>query len=105
MFNQCILTTMTYGSETWSLTKDLEQKLVTSQRARCRIYLCEKKSITKSYARKQRLKTSWRRKSENQSGDGLGMYVARLQDNRWTNRLTEWQPGMGKRRRGRQKRR
>ena len=33
MFNQCILTTMTYGSETWSLTKDLEQKLVTTQQA------------------------------------------------------------------------
>ena len=33
LFNQCILTTMTYGSETWSLTKELEQKLVTTQRA------------------------------------------------------------------------
>ena len=32
-------------------------------------------------------------------------HVARLKDNRCTNRLTEWQRRMGRRRRGRQKRR
>ena len=32
-------------------------------------------------------------------------HVARFQDNRWTYRLTEWQPREGKRKRGRQKRR
>lgn len=29
-------------------------------------------------------------------------HVARLQDNRWTQRITEWQPRNGKRSRGRQ---
>ena len=30
-------------------------------------------------------------------------HVARMNDNRWTKRLTDWQPRTGKRRRGRQK--
>ena len=33
IFNQCVLPTMTYGCETWNITKFLEQKLVTAQRA------------------------------------------------------------------------
>ena len=32
-------------------------------------------------------------------------HLIRSQDDRWTKRLTEWQPRVGKRRRGRQKRR
>ena len=32
-------------------------------------------------------------------------HLSRRDDNRWTQRLTEWQPRTGKRRRGRQKRR
>ena len=33
IFDQCALTTMTYGAETWSTTKEIEQKLRTTQRA------------------------------------------------------------------------
>ena len=33
VFNQCVLPTMTYGCETWTTTKFLEQKLTTAQRA------------------------------------------------------------------------
>ena len=33
VFNQCVLPAMTYGSQTWSLTKALLKKLETSQRA------------------------------------------------------------------------
>ena len=32
-FNNCVLPTMTYGCQTWSLTKALVKKLETSQRA------------------------------------------------------------------------
>ena len=32
VFNQCVLPTMTYGCQTWSLTKALVKKLETSQR-------------------------------------------------------------------------
>ena len=33
LFNQCVLPAMTYGCQTWSLTKALIKKLETSQRA------------------------------------------------------------------------
>ncbi|GFR87002.1 endonuclease-reverse transcriptase [Elysia marginata] len=33
---------------------------------------------------------------------GIVSHVARLEDNRWTQRVTEWQPRNGKRSRGRQ---
>ena len=33
VFNQCVLPAMTYGCQTWSLTKALVKKLETSQRA------------------------------------------------------------------------
>ncbi len=33
VYNQCVLPTMTYGSETWSLTKYSETKLQSAQRA------------------------------------------------------------------------
>ena len=33
MFDQCVIPTMTYGAETWTTTKQLEQNLITAQRA------------------------------------------------------------------------
>ncbi len=32
VYNQCILLVLTYGSETWRLTKELERKLRSAQR-------------------------------------------------------------------------
>ena len=32
VFNQCIIPTMTYGCQTWTLTKDIVNKMVVSQR-------------------------------------------------------------------------
>ncbi len=32
VYNQCILPVLTYGSETWRLTKELERKLRSAQR-------------------------------------------------------------------------
>ncbi len=34
LYNHCILPVLTYGSETWCLTKDLERKLRRTQRGR-----------------------------------------------------------------------
>ena len=33
MYDQCVIPTMTYGAETWTTTKQLEQELITAQRA------------------------------------------------------------------------
>jgi hypothetical protein len=106
IFDQCVLTTMTYGAETWSTTKEMEQKLRTAQRAmerkmlhlslRDRVKHTEIRKITQVKDIIEKIKeTKWR----------WAGHLSRTQDNRWTMRLTEWQPRTGKRRRGRQKRR
>ena len=33
MYNQCVIQIMTYRAKTWTTTKQLEQKLITAQRA------------------------------------------------------------------------
>ncbi len=39
VYNQCILPVLTYGAETWRLTKELERKLRSAQRGMERIML------------------------------------------------------------------
>ena len=106
MYNQCVLPTMTYGAETWSTTQDLEQKLITTQRAmerrmlgitiRDRVRNSEIRSKTGVKDIMERIgEAKWR----------WAGHVASKNDNRWTKRITEWQPRTGKRRRGRQRRR
>ena len=93
---------MTYGCQTWSLNKQLTNKPRTTQRAMGReklglklqdkIPCSEIRNRTKiigitEYVLKQR----WR----------WAGHTARMKDNRWTKRCTEWQPRRGKRSRGR----
>ena len=106
VFNQCVLPAMTYGAETWATTKETEQKLQVTQRAmerkmlkisiRDRISCVEirRRTGVKDIIEKiHEMKWKW------------AGHIARMVDNRWTKRMTEWQPRIGKRRRGRQKRR
>ena len=106
VFDQCVLPTMTYGCETWITTKFLEQKLRSAQRAmerkmlnitlRDKVRCSEIRNRTKVKDIIEKIKEAkWR----------WACHLARREDNRWTKRLTEWQPRAGKRRRGRQKRR
>ena len=103
VFDQCILPTMTYGCQTWSLTKANAQKMRTAQRAmerkilniklKDKITCREIRSKTKiqdvvAFAKKQKWKWAG--------------HVARYEDNRWTKRITDWQPREGKRSRGSQ---
>ena len=106
VYDQCVLTTIVYGAETWSTTREMEQKLITTQRAmerkmlsislRDRVRHTEIRKRTKVKDIMEKIKESkWR----------WAGHIARTVDNRWTKRLTDWQPRTGKRRRGRQKRR
>ena len=106
LFNQCVLSTITYGSETWSLTKELEQKLITTQRAmeRKMMNLSLRDRVNHKIIRQKTGVTDIMEKVRQSKWRWAG-HVARFQDNRWTHRLTEWQPREGKRKRGRQKRR
>ena len=104
--DQCILPTMTYGCQTWSLNKQMTNKLRTAQIAmeRKMLDLKLKDKIPCSEIRKRTqiidiieytLKQKWK----------WAGHIARLKDNRWTRRCTEWQPRRGKRSRGRPSRR
>ena len=106
VMDQCILPTMTYGCQIWSLNKQMTNKLRTSQKAmeRKMLDLKLKDKIPCSEIRKRTkiidiieytLKQKWK----------WAGHIARLKDNRWTRRCTEWQPRRGKRSRGRPSRR
>ena len=104
VFNQQVLPVLTYGSESWSLTKTLERKLRTTQRGMERIMV--------GVTLRDRKRASWIRE-QTRVDDVIGTikkkkwtwagHVMRRRDNRWTVRLTEWQPRDGKRSQGRQR--
>ena len=106
VYNQCVLPTMTYGSETWSLTKYLETKLQTAQRAmeRQMLHISLRDKVKCTTIRQLTGVADILIKIKQSKWRWAG-HVARRNDNRWTKRMLEWQPRMGKRRRGRQKRR
>ena len=92
-----------YGCQTWSLTKNLASKLRVAQRAMERKMLNLKvkdKVPCKEIRERTRLKDVVEF-AERQKWKWAG-HIARTKDNRWTRRVTEWQPRTGKRSRGRQ---
>ena len=107
VMHQCVLPTMTYGCQTWSLNKQTTNKLRTAQRAMERKMLDLKlqDKIPCSEIRKRTkiiditeytLKEKWK---------WVG-HIARMKDNRCpTKCCTEWQLRRGKRSRGRPSRR
>ena len=100
---ELFLPTMTYGCQMWSLTKATTQRLRTAQRAMERKML-KAKLKDKIPCREIRAKTNIKdvvKFAAKQKWKWAG-HVARLNDNRWTKRITDWQPRYGKRSRGRQ---
>ena len=97
---------MTYGAEVWSTTKEIEQKLITTQRAmeRRMLNISLHDKVRHAIIRNQTRVKDIIEKIKEMKWRWAG-HISRIQDNRWTKRLTEWQPRIGKRRRGRQVRR
>ena len=90
VFDQCVLPSMTYGCQTWSLTKAMGQKLKTAQRAMERTILKLKiKDGVPCMGIRNRtgiqdigqlpLEQKWK----------WAGHVARLNNNSWTPRVTE----------------
>ena len=93
---------MTYGAETWSLTKQAQKKLAAAQtkmeRSMPNITYHERKKntwvraktgVTDMIKTTRRMKWSW------------AGHISRLKDDRWTKRITTWKPYGRKRLRGR----
>lgn len=102
----CIIPTLTYGSQTWTLTKEQELKIQRCQRRMERkildIKLVDKvrneelrlrSGIEEAHKQARELKWRW------------GGHVARLPADRWAYATTIWDPRRGKRGRGRPRRR
>ena len=100
VMDQCVLPTMTYGCQTWSLNKQMTNKQRTAQRAMERKMLdlklqdkipySEIRKRTKIIDVEYTLKQKWK----------WAGHIARMKDNWWTKYCTEWQPRRGKRSRG-----
>ncbi|KAG7307782.1 hypothetical protein JYU34_006375 [Plutella xylostella] len=98
VFNQCVLPTLTYGAETWTLTKTGMHKIKVAQRAMERTMLgislvdripnVEIRRRTKVEDVGRRItKLKWR----------WAGHLARREDGRWTKAVSEWWPREGRR--------
>ena len=106
IFNKCIIPTITYGSETWSLRKIDKVRLARTQRKMERSLL-NIKLVEKVSNEELRRKTNFmdvvevcKKKKWKWAG-----HVQRMKNDRWTKRATERYPRNYKRRKGRQKQR
>ena len=100
VYNQCIQAALTYGCQTWALTKRMQERLRTTQKSmeRAMIGITRRDRKTNVWVRQQtgtqdiiarikQLKWQW------------AGHVARASDNRWTKIVTEWIPLENKRKR------
>ena len=89
----CILPVLTYGAETWRLTKRIQTKLRTTERAMERkmigVTLRDKKRAEwiREQTRVKDILVEIKKKKWTWAG-----HVMRRQDNRWSLRVTEWIP-------------
>ena len=99
VYNSCVLPAMTYGAETWTLTKQAQNNLAVAQTkmetSMLNItykdqHLGQGEDKTHRYnLHCEKMKWSW-------EGN-----INRLKDDRWTSRVTTWRPCDKKRRQGR----
>ncbi len=103
VYNQCILPVLTYGSETWCLTKELERKLRSAHRGmeRRMLGITWRDKKRASWIREQTKVEDFLMTNKNKKWTWAG-HIMRRHDNRWIMRVTEWQPRNGRRNQGRQ---
>lgn len=102
LFNQCVLPTMTYGAETWTLTQKTVHKMRVAQRAMERTMLgirLQDRVRNTEIRRRTKVKDIGERVVELKwSWAG---HMARRGDGRWSTAITEWWPRLGRRNVGR----
>ena len=93
VYNSCVLPAMTYGAETWTLTKQAQNKLAAAQTKmersmlnitykdrRTNIWVRERTKLIDIIYNVRKMKWSW------------AGHINRLKDDRWTSRVTTWRP-------------
>ena len=99
VYNSCVLPAMTYGAETWTLTKEARNKLAATQTKmersmlnitykdiKTNIWVRERTQLIDIINTVRKMKWSW------------AGHINRLKDDRWTSRVTAWRPYDKKRR-------
>jgi len=101
-----IMPAMTYGAETWSLTNNQKQKLAVAQRSmeRAMLNITWRDKIRNEVIRSTTKVKDIIEKAEQTKGQWAG-HLARMKNNKWAKRTTEWWPRERSRARGRPKRR
>ena len=102
VYNSCLLPAMTYGAETWTLTKQAQNKLeatqtkmersmlnITYKDRKTNIWVRERTKLIDIIYTVRKMKWSW------------AGHINRLKDDQWTSRVTTWRPYDKKRRQGR----
>ena len=95
VYNSCVLPAMTHGAETWTLTKQAQNKMersmvnITYKDRRTNIWVRERTKVTDIMYTVRKVRWSW------------AGHINRLKDNRWTSRATTWRPYDRKIRQGR----
>ncbi|CAG9088762.1 unnamed protein product [Plutella xylostella] len=102
VFNHCVLPVMTYGAETWCFTKGLIHKLRVAQRAmeRAMLGVSLRDRIRNEEIRRRTKVTDIAKRISTLKWQWAG-HVARRADDRWSRKVLEWRPRVGKRRVGR----
>ena len=101
-----ILPSLTYGSETWALTKHQKGKLAAAQRSMERSILnVTLKDKIRNDVIRERTKVKDVIKETREKKSRWAGHVARMENHRWAKITTEWTPREGRRARGRPKRR
>ncbi|KAJ4435614.1 hypothetical protein ANN_18230 [Periplaneta americana] len=104
VFEKCVFPVLLYDCQTWSLNEKLKQMVKVCQR---KMELKIMQVTVKDRIRNVDLRKNTGMKDAVQVEDELkwkwGGHVARLRDTQWTNRVTMWDPRIGKRSAGRQR--
>ena len=92
-----ILPAMTYGAETWTLTKHLERKLAVAQRSmeRSLLTITKREKIKNEVIRSKTGVTDIIEELQCMKGQWAG-HVARMSNIRWAKKTSEWTPREGK---------
>ena len=106
IMNTVILPAMTYGAETWSLTKLQKEKLAVAQRSmeRSMLNITRRDKIRNDVIRSKTQLKDIIETAQNLKGQWAG-HIARMNNDRWAKKTTEWRPREGSRKKGRPKRR
>ena len=79
VYNSCVLPAMTYGAETWSLTKMKRSMLnITYHDRKTNTWVRAKTGVTDMIKTTRRMKWSW------------AGHISRLKDDKWTKHITTW---------------